>query len=180
MFFRSITASNSCGVPRYLRSGASSTPFADLAEKEIWVWKSITAKRARSTCDSRTCSMLFGSYSDRSSGLRSVFANPLRCTCYHSCRNLNHALDSGVRSAGPLVALYVSSGPSHPCALRLARRFKNKAALVCECRSSDGNLGGGCLFQDAAHARCHEFRSEEHTSELQSRLHLVCRLLLEK
>src|SRR2546422_7955257 len=26
----------------------------------------------------------------------------------------------------------------------------------------------------------HSFRSEEHTSELQSRLHLVCRLLLEK
>src|ERR1041385_9442657 len=26
----------------------------------------------------------------------------------------------------------------------------------------------------------HETRSEEHTSELQSRLHLVCRLLLEK
>src|SRR2546422_4944387 len=32
-------------------------------------------------------------------------------------------------------------------------------------RSSDSTLGG---------------RSEEHTSELQSRLHLVCRLLLEK
>src|SRR3989304_8521916 len=36
----------------------------------------------------------------------------------------------------------------------------------------------------ARHARLqglHEFdRSEEHTSELQSRLHLVCRLLLEK
>src|SRR5205809_3893543 len=29
-------------------------------------------------------------------------------------------------------------------------------------------------------ARCHFVRSEEHTSELQSRLHLVCRLLLEK
>src|SRR2546422_11439883 len=28
--------------------------------------------------------------------------------------------------------------------------------------------------------RCHLERSEEHTSELQSRLHLVCRLLLEK
>src|SRR2546422_11543735 len=26
----------------------------------------------------------------------------------------------------------------------------------------------------------HDLRSEEHTSELQSRLHLVCRLLLEK
>src|SRR5256884_6408113 len=29
-------------------------------------------------------------------------------------------------------------------------------------------------------ARTHSQRSEEHTSELQSRLHLVCRLLLEK
>src|SRR2546422_5432695 len=28
--------------------------------------------------------------------------------------------------------------------------------------------------------RSHQLRSEEHTSELQSRLHLVCRLLLEK
>src|SRR2546422_2830633 len=28
--------------------------------------------------------------------------------------------------------------------------------------------------------RCPDGRSEEHTSELQSRLHLVCRLLLEK
>src|SRR2546422_1533458 len=30
------------------------------------------------------------------------------------------------------------------------------------------------------HPRCERRRSEEHTSELQSRLHLVCRLLLEK
>src|SRR2546422_5451070 len=44
-------------------------------------------------------------------------------------------------------------------------------------------------FRDEAVATLHEllnlggrghFRSEEHTSELQSRLHLVCRLLLEK
>src|SRR2546422_9373172 len=34
-------------------------------------------------------------------------------------------------------------------------------------------LGEGVLDRDAV-------RSEEHTSELQSRLHLVCRLLLEK
>src|SRR2546422_5480115 len=33
------------------------------------------------------------------------------------------------------------------------------------------------VFATAPHAR---MRSEEHTSELQSRLHLVCRLLLEK
>src|SRR2546429_5331222 len=33
---------------------------------------------------------------------------------------------------------------------------------------------------DSSHARPAGCRSEEHTSELQSRLHLVCRLLLEK
>src|SRR2546422_7063895 len=33
---------------------------------------------------------------------------------------------------------------------------------------------------DAEHADAEVGRSEEHTSELQSRLHLVCRLLLEK
>src|SRR2546429_2827133 len=33
---------------------------------------------------------------------------------------------------------------------------------------------------EVRHALWPEFRSEEHTSELQSRLHLVCRLLLEK
>src|SRR2546429_4549552 len=33
-------------------------------------------------------------------------------------------------------------------------------------------MGAGCGWID--------YRSEEHTSELQSRLHLVCRLLLEK
>src|SRR2546422_4997221 len=32
----------------------------------------------------------------------------------------------------------------------------------------------------ATYASCNALRSEEHTSELQSRLHLVCRLLLEK
>src|SRR2546422_1410025 len=36
------------------------------------------------------------------------------------------------------------------------------------------------LERRGGHARDHEIRSEEHTSELQSRLHLVCRLLLEK
>src|SRR2546429_2552039 len=36
---------------------------------------------------------------------------------------------------------------------------------------------GGTLF---SLQKLHDKRSEEHTSELQSRLHLVCRLLLEK
>src|SRR2546429_5886484 len=37
-------------------------------------------------------------------------------------------------------------------------------------RNANVKLKHGCIL----------FRSEEHTSELQSRLHLVCRLLLEK
>src|SRR3712207_7880195 len=38
---------------------------------------------------------------------------------------------------------------------------------------------GGCLVV-RSNARKHDHRSEEHTSELQSRQYLVCRLLLEK
>src|SRR5256884_6669028 len=38
----------------------------------------------------------------------------------------------------------------------------------------------GALFSQGRDATAHRHRSEEHTSELQSRLHLVCRLLLEK
>src|SRR2546422_7850236 len=44
--------------------------------------------------------------------------------------------------------------------------------------ASDGNTTSGSL--SAAPAAPATPRSEEHTSELQSRLHLVCRLLLEK
>src|SRR5687768_17694800 len=41
--------------------------------------------------------------------------------------------------------------------------------------------GGGAVIPDEEVERVREAaRSEEHTSELQSRLHLVCRLLLEK
>src|SRR5687768_17878351 len=38
----------------------------------------------------------------------------------------------------------------------------------------------GRLKQDMVYSGTNFVRSEEHTSELQSRLHLVCRLLLEK
>src|SRR3989442_10241380 len=46
-------------------------------------------------------------------------------------------------------------------------------------------VGAKAAAQPVAHARMHAVhpghgRSEEHTSELQSRPHLVCRLLLEK
>src|SRR3989449_7888766 len=38
----------------------------------------------------------------------------------------------------------------------------------------------GCLDSQLGRIAARNSRSEEHTSELQSRLHLVCRLLLEK
>src|SRR3989449_6008349 len=46
----------------------------------------------------------------------------------------------------------------------------------------DFSRGSGALSHETnrAMAACRGERSEEHTSELQSRLHLVCRLLLEK
>src|SRR2546429_4202036 len=54
------------------------------------------------------------------------------------------------------------------------------------CIQSEATLAGAAEpagrtagFHDFADGR-EEIRSEEHTSELQSRLHLVCRLLLEK
>src|SRR6266481_9614612 len=43
----------------------------------------------------------------------------------------------------------------------------------------DGQPAHECFWR-TAHGRAGPFRSEEHTSELQSQFHLVCRLLLEK
>src|SRR2546422_2676461 len=51
-------------------------------------------------------------------------------------------------------------------------------ALVAALAGFAAALGG--VFQGKAGADIQTIRSEEHTSELQSRLHLVCRLLLEK
>src|SRR5205809_5319390 len=52
-----------------------------------------------------------------------------------------------------------------------------------ECRERRHRPGGAHEMSEARAADCRgqlALRSEEHTSELQSRLHLVCRLLLEK
>src|SRR3712207_7752493 len=57
--------------------------------------------------------------------------------------------------------------------LRLWEEHESPSALVA---ATLIELGAGTLAVDPAMA----FRSEEHTSELQSRQYLVCRLLLEK
>src|SRR2546422_7299521 len=49
------------------------------------------------------------------------------------------------------------------------------------CGRAGGTLADGSKLSQAVPVSKHgQWRSEEHTSELQSRLHLVCRLLLEK
>src|SRR2546422_6174512 len=62
-----------------------------------------------------------------------------------------------------------------PFLLKLAGGFENCPALhFRNFRISDSKPAA------AKFRKCNAGRSEEHTSELQSRLHLVCRLLLEK
>src|SRR3989449_5248191 len=65
------------------------------------------------------------------------------------------------------------------------RRWIGLRQYVVESNNLDPVRGGGagCLGMHRRHGLgpdCWTLRSEEHTSELQSRLHLVCRLLLEK
>src|SRR6266436_8156390 len=61
------------------------------------------------------------------------------------------------------------------CRLEIAHQLMQAIRVwVCLVESK---IRSGCQFFVATRA---PVRSEEHTSELQSRLHLVCRLLLEK
>src|SRR5438067_9625909 len=64
-----------------------------------------------------------------------------------------------------------------PAATEIYTLSLHDALPICHahCRTVQGNRHGGCFAAiDAGR------RSEEHTSELQSRFDLVCRLLLEK
>src|SRR5690606_39627828 len=87
----------------------------------------------------------------------------------------------------PYTTLFRSPSPGVPCPARSGSRSRTKnfpsgtpcarvhEAEECRCVTGSGGralLGGGVLV--------HPGRSEEHTSELQSRENLVCRLLLEK
>src|SRR5260370_18481457 len=59
------------------------------------------------------------------------------------------------------------------CCLRYSLPVRTFCPARCRNRRRRGNSRGGDGFGN-------ELRSEEHTSELQSHLNLVCRLLLEK
>src|SRR5258707_11446052 len=75
----------------------------------------------------------------------------------------------------PYTTLFRSRNQSGAVARRCVERMRPDAvaANVAQVTMQHLKIGGALLEQNAA-------RSEEHTSELQSRQYLVCRLLLEK
>src|SRR3712207_7484542 len=78
----------------------------------------------------------------------------------------------------PYTTLFRSDDIAHDDRARWLRVQRGDFALVC-------NFGAEATVVPAPSASTvvlstHEARSEEHTSELQSRQYLVCRLLLEK
>src|SRR3989449_2105002 len=70
--------------------------------------------------------------------------------------------------------LGVDSGAGEGPGQRLRARRQPPVELA------EDDPAGEVVGDDAGPVDGREHRSEEHTSELQSRLHLVCRLLLEK
>src|SRR5260370_12117736 len=102
----------------------------------------------------------------------SVNPSPDRCTpptrpasaksCASSCRCARVRSPSGLSERFPVRL---------PAISRPTRRCKS-----CSCATETANWLCTCALS-VAHVRS---RSEEHTSELQSHLNLVCRLLLEK
>src|SRR3712207_7642331 len=87
----------------------------------------------------------------------------------------------------PYTPLFRSEEDGGPRAF--TRRFRNECGSAREVgvldvrlsrESLDGRCQTRCLEYRREHYRSPGLRSEEHTSELQSRQYLVCRLLLEK
>src|SRR5687768_17788360 len=74
--------------------------------------------------------------------------------------------------------VYVPEGEGIGVSRRLTDKERDR--LRKQAKGLDLGKGGAIIRTAAQGAKRDDFRSEEHTSELQSRLHLVCRLLLEK
>src|SRR5437870_6923739 len=78
-------------------------------------------------------------------------------------------------SSGQVPCLHIPSGVEHRA---VGHRMLRACSGTLLARCENAALGGLSIFRSFAGLQ--GARSEEHTSELQSRGHLVCRLLLEK
>src|SRR2546422_7187170 len=67
-----------------------------------------------------------------------------------------------------------------PAAVLRSESLSQASVYSRKSRVHPGRSGGAALASNVSVTSSPGARSEEHTSELQSRLHLVCRLLLEK
>src|SRR5687768_18271665 len=79
----------------------------------------------------------------------------------------------------PYTTLFRSTDLSFRCNLFAATTYAHSLGAHSRAYSEEGSARGGGA-EDGRFYYLRNPRSEEHTSELQSRLHLVCRLLLEK
>src|SRR3712207_7055238 len=82
-------------------------------------------------------------------------------------------------AGGAVVALIAAAAGDHALAVDAVGRVAFGAGLDLE-EDLGADVAAGRVDQAAAVATRRTARSEEHTSELQSRQYLVCRLLLEK
>src|SRR3712207_7259750 len=77
----------------------------------------------------------------------------------------------------PYTTLFRSAGAFAPARSRTPDPHPGKNETACKRMSGSGTAE---VLYGSGRARSEHVRSEEHTSELQSRQYLVCRLLLEK
>src|SRR5690625_6264539 len=74
---------------------------------------------------------------------------------------------------GEELTVITSQAPWNPAYEKVVRAFEEETGIKVDLRAFPNDDVSSQIFNDVQ-------RSEEHTSELQSRGHLVCRLLLEK
>src|SRR5699024_11883794 len=84
-----------------------------------------------------------------------------------------------VRTCGSTRAAQ-SSHRYYGCACAVLARARNMVRSSCTIQTFCCAAASGGSANCYGRSRLKEYRSEEHTSELQSRFDLVCRLLLEK
>src|SRR2546422_303913 len=107
------------------------------------------------------------------------------CLLYSAIRRLSSASPSGMKSTHCRrwsFAGWAKAGAPpppaarSPSALEVLRKPRREIVVMCRLLASFGDQSDEARRRHMTTIS----RSEEHTSELQSRLHLVCRLLLEK